>query len=70
VTVKNPRNYDEFTVAFGLSLPFDGDEHYTVEDVEEAVLDALRARRLTPVGLDVLPGSAQLTVQGDRRESE
>jgi hypothetical protein len=65
-----PQSYDEFTVAFGLSLPFDGDEHYTVEDVEEAVLDALRAKKLTPVGLDILPGSAQLTVTGDRRDFE
>lgn len=53
---------DEFTVAFGLSLPFEGDDHYTVEDVEQAVLDALRKKRLTPVGLDVLPYQAQLTV--------
>jgi hypothetical protein len=54
---------DEFTVAFGLSLPFEGDDRYTVEDVEQMVLDALRKKHLTPVGLDVLPYQAQLTVQ-------
>ncbi len=57
--------HDEFTVAFTLSLPFEGGDRYTVEDVEQRVMNALRHAHLTPVGLDVLPYAAQLTVKDE-----